>query len=201
MKKTILSLICFLLGSVAMAHPFSKDEYSLRTAVRISDKGITPLVALEVPFAKALEEIDAKPDESKKVKLKKIEKYTKKQWEILAENLTFTIDGKKVKGKWQAIKHPANGKGAEGFFVYLVSFKAKKKILPTDGSVIVIENQAYPDVPMVYTGSAKAIEPWVIVTSTPKTILGEHEAKDLADPDRWSTDAGLRKMEITIKKP
>ena len=95
---------------------------------------------------------------------------------------------------------PANGKGAEGFFVYMVSFKAKNKIQLEPNSTIVIENKAYPDAPMVYTGSAKAIEPWHIVSSTSQQILGEHESKELSATERWTTDANLRKMEIVVQK-
>ena len=99
-----------------------------------------------------------------------------------------------------ATLHPANGKGAEGFFVYLVSFKPKSKIKLKKESVIVIDNQAYPDVPMVYTGSAVAKEPWTVQSSTAKTVLGENENKDLSAPERWSTDPELRKMVITVIK-
>ena len=40
--------LCSLL-SLAHAHPFSQTEFSLRTSVKISEKGIVPLVALK-PF-------------------------------------------------------------------------------------------------------------------------------------------------------
>ena len=51
-------------------------------------------------------------------------------------------------GEWLPIEHPANGKAAEGFFVYLVSFNPKKAYDQfSNGTEIVIENQAYPNVP------------------------------------------------------
>ena len=49
MRKTLGMLFC-LWGTEAIAHPFSKNEYSLRTAIKVSEKGVIPLVALEVPI-------------------------------------------------------------------------------------------------------------------------------------------------------
>ena len=190
----------WLLSSLIFAHPFSTNEYSLRTAMKVSDKGVALLVAMEVPIPIALEEIGAKKEEKKKVKEKKIKKYTQKQWDLLAKSLQFTIDGKKVKGRWRPIEHPANGKAAEGFFVYLVGFQAQKKIKLSEGATIIVENQAYPDAPMVYTGSAHSSAPWTIEESTSKSILGEKENLPLAEADRWSREPALRKMMVVVGK-
>ena len=57
----------FLLSSV-LAHPFSTDEYSLRSSVQVTEKGVSMLVAMEVPIPTALKEIGAKKEESKRVK-------------------------------------------------------------------------------------------------------------------------------------
>ena len=178
------------------AHPFSQEEYSLRTAVTISERGVVPLVVLEVPIPIALKEIGATVSDPKDVKRRKINAYNKAQWETLSNNLTFMVNGKPAKGEWLAIDHPANGKATEGFFVYMVSFKFSKA--PDLGSEIqvVIENSAYPDSKMVYSGSATAKAPWVVDASTSKEVLGENEGADLTDPKRWSTSDSLRKMTI-----
>ena len=104
-------------------------------------------------------------------------------------------------GEWLPIEHPANGKAAEGFFVYLVSFNPKKAYSQfSNGTEIIIENQAYPNVPMVYTGTAYASEPYVIKSSTSGDILGENADKDLSDPKRWSQDQALRTMKVVVEK-
>ena len=115
----------FLLCSV-FAHPFATDEYSLRSSVQVTKKGVSMLVAMEVPIPKALKEIGAKKEESKRAKQKKIDAYTKKQWTLLGDSLSYSIDGIPQKGKWFPIDDPSNGKAAEGFFVYLITFKAKR---------------------------------------------------------------------------
>ena len=196
-----MTYMILLMLSNAFAHPFSQDEYSLRTAVKVSEKGVVPLVALEVPIPIALSEIGAESSDPKDVKRRKIKQYNEKQWDTLAKNLKFTINGEEVLGEWLPIEHPANGKAAEGFFVYLVSFNPKKAYGQfSNGTEIVIENQAYPNAQMVYTGSAYASEPYVIKSSTSGDILGENADKDLADPKRWSQDQALRTMKVVVEK-
>ena len=189
----------FLL-SQALAHPFSQEDYSLRTAVRVSEKGVVPLVALEIPIPIALREIGAKTDENRAAKKRKIKRYNQQQWNNLAESLVFTIDGVPAKGKWRAIDHPANGKASEGFFVYLVSFQFKSPVSLNPGSEIIIDNQSYTDKKMVYSGSATATSPWKIVSSTANEVLAENADSELANPKRWSTDERLRTMVVKIDK-
>ncbi|MBM75707.1 MAG: hypothetical protein CMK59_09930 [Proteobacteria bacterium] len=190
-----------LLSSLVQAHPFSKNEFSLRTSIKISEKGIVPLVALEVPIPIALYDIGAEDQDTKSIKKRKIKDYNKKQWDQMAKGLSFTLNGVPVEGEWLPIEHPANGKAAEGFFVYLLSFRPNNAYAPLNpGDEIIIKNQSYLDLPMVYTGSAYASAPYTIADSTAKQILGENKDKDLNDPERWSTDANLRTMVVTVGK-
>ncbi len=184
------------LSSIVEAHPFSQEEYSLRTAVTLSEKGVVPLVVLEVPIPIALQEIGATVSDPKDVKRRKINAYNKSQWKALSDNLTFTINGERAKGEWLAIDHPANGKATEGFFVYMVSFRFSKSVDLGEEVSVTIHNAAYPDSKMVYSGSATAKEPWSIVSSTSQTVLGENETADLTDPKRWSTSDDLRTMKV-----
>lgn len=184
----------------ANAHPFSQEEYSLRTAVTISERGVVPLVVLEVPIPIALKEIGAAVADPKDVKRRKINAYNKAQWDALSEGLTFTVNGEPAKGEWLAIDHPANGKATEGFFVYMVSFKFTRTLTFGDEINVVIHNDAYPDSKMVYSGSAVAKAPWVVDASTSKEVLGDNETADLTDPKRWSTSESLRTMMITAHK-
>ena len=182
------------------AHPFATNEYSLRTSVKVSDKGVSMLIAMEVPTPTAIKEIGAKKEESKKAKQKKIDAYTKKQWKLLGDSMTYTIDGKKQKGKWFAINDPSNGKAAEGFFVYLVSFHAKKKPKLKPGSVIEISSSAYTEKEMVYSASVYDSETWGIVSSTAQDVLGENQFADIASEERWTRDASLRNLRFVIEE-
>ena len=172
----------------------------MRTAVTISDKGIVPLVVLEVPIPIALMEIGADVSDHTAVKRRKIKAYNNLQWNTLANSLTFTVDNIPVQGEWLAIDHPANGKATEGFFVYMVSFMYEKPVELNDGVTIEIVNNAFTESKMVYSGSATSKEPWVILSSTSRTVLGDNETADLTDPLRWSKDAALRTMTIEARK-
>lgn len=198
--RFMILMVALFVGTKASAHPFSKEEYSLRTAIKVSDRGVVPLVALEVPIPIALKEIGADTTDPTEIKKRKIRTYNQHQWSTLAENLRFTIDGVETKGEWLAIEHPANGKAAEGFFVYLVSFQYETPVALKDDSSIVIHNAAYPDVPMVYTASATASDPWKVQTNSAKDILQDGEQAALTDPKRWSTDSRLRTLTVTVGK-
>lgn len=190
----------FLLSSV-FAHPFSTDEYSLRSSVQVTEKGVSMLVAMEVPIPRALKEIGAKKEESKRAKQKKIDAYTKKQWKLLGDSLSYSIDGVPQKGKWYPIDDPSNGKAAEGFFVYLITFKAKKNPSLKEGSVIELFNAAYPEEKMVYSASVYDSDAWSIKSSTAKEVLGENQFAPITSEERWTRDETLRNLTFTIQKP
>lgn len=190
----------FLLSSL-FAHPFSTDEYSLRSSVQVKEKEVSMLVAMEVPIPTALKEIGAKKEESKRVKQKKIDAYTKKQWKLLGDSLSYSIDGIPQKGKWFPIDDPSNGKAAEGFFVYLVTFKAKKKPELKEGSIIELINTAYPDEKMVYSASVYDSNIWSIKSSTAKDVLGENQFAPITSEERWTRDETLRNLKFIIQKP
>ena len=199
MKKIFTAAFGILLPSSIFAHPFSQEEYSLRTAVTVSEKGVVPLVVLEVPIPIALRDIGAQTEDPRDVKKRKIKSYNEKQWSELANNLNFTINGETPKGEWLPIPHPANGKAAEGFFVYMVSYDFKKPVAVSSGMEIVLKNSAYPEEKMVYSGSVTLREPFQAEKNSFDSVLGENQELDLSDPKRWSTDAGLRNLELVIK--
>ena len=190
----------YLLSTALFAHPFSTDEYSLRTSVKVSEKGVSMLIAMEVPIPTALKEIGAKKEESTKSKKKKIERYTKKQWKLLGKGLSYSIDGVAQKGKWFPIDDPANGKAAEGFFVYLLSFHPKKQPKLKDGSVIEITNSTYIEEKMVYSASVYDSAAWSIDQSTAQEVLGEHQFAPITDEKRWTRDNKLRNVRFVIHK-
>ena len=49
-------------------------------------------------------------------------KFRDVQFERFARDLALEIDGKPAAGKWRPVETPINGKGTEGFFVYMLEF-------------------------------------------------------------------------------
>jgi hypothetical protein len=199
MKKLLMIFTGLMMSGQALAHPFSQEEYSLRSALTVSEKGVVPLVVLEIPIPIALRDIGATTDDIREVKKRKIKAYNEKQWSELSDNLTFMINGETPKGEWLPINHPANGKAAEGFFVYMVSYNFKTPVSVSSGMEVILENKAYPEEKMVYSGSVGLKEPFEAEMNSFEDVLGENQNLELSDPKRWTTDANLRKLELVLK--
>jgi hypothetical protein len=199
MKKLLMIFTGLMMSGQALAHPFSQEEYSLRSALTVSEKGVVPLVVLEIPIPIALRDIGATTDDIREVKKRKIKAYNEKQWSELSDNLTFMINGETPKGEWLPINHPANGKAAEGFFVYMVSYNFKTPVSVSSGMEVILENKAYPEEKMVYSGSVGLKEPFEAEKNSFEDVLGENQNLELSDPKRWTTDANLRKLELVLK--
>ena len=199
MKKLLTMFLGLLFSSTVLAHPFSQEEYSLRSALTVSEKGIVPLVVLEIPIPIALRDIGATTDDIREVKKRKIKAFNEKQWSELSDNLTFTVNGETPKGEWLPINHPANGKAAEGFFVYMVSYNFKTPVSVNSGMEVHLENKAYPEEKMVYSGSVGLKEPFEAEKNSFDDIMGENQNLELSDPLRWTTDANLRNLHLVIK--
>lgn len=189
-----------LLAPQAQAHPFETSIYSLRSMVKVSESGtLTTLVVLEVPVQVVLDGIGVEDEDSRRVKEKKLESWNTGTWDKMAAGLSLTIDGQPAQGTWRAIEHPANGKGAEGFFVYMVGFDLQQE-LPAAGYTLRIENRSYPDEEMVYSGSATAQGDFKISKDSSREILGTEVDTPLSNPGRWTKDAKMRDLEVSITR-
>lgn len=191
-----------LLPSTAAAHPFAATEYSLRTAFKASDEGLVAFVVLEVPIPVVMKGIGVAAEDDLSTKKRKVVRYNEDTWKAMASGLTLTVDGAPVKGEWLAIEHELNGKAAEGFFVYMVGFAfADPTALPKQPKyTVAVKNTGYADVPMWYSGSAVALEPWVVTSNTAQDVLGEASARSLTDPDRWTRDDQMRNMVVGFER-
>ena len=69
-----------------------------------------------------------------------------------------------------------------------------------DTMTIEIQNTAYPESKMVYSGGVSSKGPWIVSKSTSKDVLGEYENAELTDPKRWSTDQTLRNLVVEVQK-
>jgi hypothetical protein len=190
------------LMSVAAAHPFNSNEYSYRTAVKVSDKGAVLLVVLEQPIQTVMTELDLENVEGgKAAQRRRIDRYNEQVWEQMGQSLTVTLDGQELDGAWRAIEHEMNGKAAEGFFVYMVGYDSKALAsLPQGGFELAVDNEGLPGVEMVYSGGASAVDPWTITSSTSTELLGDKAALGLSDPARWTRDAGMRHFVVRAER-
>ncbi len=185
----------------AAAHPFAQTEYSLRTAYKASDQGLVAFVVLEVPIPVVMKGIGVEAEDDLATKKRKVAKYNEGIWKKMGDGLSLTLDGAPAKGEWLAIEHELNGKAAEGFFVYMVGFAFEDPSFTGSGAYTVkVDNTGFTDVPMWYSGSAVALEPWTVTKDTAREVLGENTDRKLSDPDRWTRSEQMRHMEVSFKR-
>lgn len=197
-----MALFAVVQPTPAAAHPFAATEYSLRTAFKASDEGLVAFVVLEVPIPVVMKGIGVAAEDDLSAKKRKVVRYNEDTWKAMASGLTLKVDGTPVKGEWLAIEHELNGKAAEGFFVYMVgfAFADPTAAVRKDKCTVTVENSGYADVPMWYSGSAVALEPWTVASNTAQDVLGEASARSLTDPDRWTRDDKMRQMEVRFER-
>lgn len=188
--------------AIAFAHPFAATEYSTRTAFKASDEGLVAFVVLEVPIPVVMKGIGVAKEDDLDTKKRKVEKYNTSIWTEMAAGLTLKVDGQPVKGDWMPIEHELNGRAAEGFFVYMVgyAFKEPAALVARGAYTVTVDNVGWTDLPMWYSGSAVALEPWVVVENTAQVVLGEKQELNLNDPDRWTRDDRMRHMTVKVEK-
>ena len=189
-------------ATTAAAHPFAATEYSLRTAFKASDEALVTFVVLEVPIPVVMKGIGVDAEDDLTTKRRKVMRYNEGIWKQMADGLSLTVDGESIRGEWLAIEHDLNGKAAEGFFVYMVGYAFADPVGLTKRSAyrVKVVNTGFAGVPMWYSGSAVAIEPWTVGVNTAGEVLGEKSTRKLTDPDRWTRDERMREMVVAFER-
>lgn len=196
-----LCTAAMLVWTSAQAHPLSRDQWSLRTAVRLQQDTAQVLAVLEVPFdevGKAIREArDAQPDTPVDQLLKA---YGERMIRVLAQQAKLTIDGRAVAGHFVPKDHPLNGRGsaAGGFFTWFVEFRPDGA-WPLDGDVVVqVAHTGFEDTDIVYSALADAGPGWTLVEDSSKLVLPDRIYR-LEDPAFWSPDPRLRTLRTRFK--
>lgn len=188
-----------LLPSAALAHPFSKTAYSARSAVRVGDAKLKAIVVVEVPAQVVLDRLQTLAPEGKKPGRKHVNQLNEQIWTEIAAGLTVTVDGATPAGAWKAVDSKVNGKGAEGFFVYLVGYELAAPPAWGDRVVVELRNDGYRDVELYLSGMAKADPGWTIVSNSAEATLGDREFS-VNDPDSWKQDEALRALTVVYER-
>ncbi len=205
--RPLAVLPSLLIASLALAHPMSRDKYSLRTAVRADRERLEAVVVLEVPFDVVMADIKSQLEAAReqpggrKVAQDVVDAYAQKQFATMAAGLSLTVDGAAVPGRFQAKQSPYNGKGAvsEGFFVYIVEFRAAGEVPLDDDITVVVSNAAYAEAQMVYSAWAFPSSDYEVVSHSASSKLPAR-AYDPVDSAFWVDDAALRTFEARLKK-
>jgi hypothetical protein len=213
-RSALLALLLLALcwPTASIGHPMSRDAYSLRNAVKLGPDGLQAVVILEVPadvvMGSLLEDFEggATGEElDEQVARAKVRRWNEGQWDLMGAGLKVFVNGEEAPGEWGALRSDANGKGGEGFFVYMVGFRPKSKAAPIwdfgDEATIEIRNTIYPDKPMFLSALVSYGDGWTIGSNSAKDVIGEKaEVPDLTNPDAWSEDPSLRTLTVVYQR-
>ncbi|HVR29214.1 MAG TPA: hypothetical protein VMS86_06725 [Thermoanaerobaculia bacterium] len=205
--------LCLALAPRLAAHLFWPTFHSAKSAVSLDDeKGLQAVVVIEVPAFELLArfkehyaaldlmaEIEAGRFEELETKFRDVE------LERFAGALALEIDGRSAPGKWRPVETPINGKGTEGFFVYLLEFAFDRSPRLGERVEVRLLNRALPGVQVVMANVAEAAGGWRVAESSippaaeyPELPEGAEYSEDLG---LWSIDETKRDLRVVFARP
>ncbi|HMU81023.1 MAG TPA: hypothetical protein PKC57_12250, partial [Microthrixaceae bacterium] len=185
----------WLLVTLALAHPLSRDRYSLRAAIRVEQDRADVVVVLEVPFDRVMQDLrgglDAagvRPEASAPAR-EVLDRYNAAMWRQMADHLLLLVDGRPVAATWRPSDSRYNGKGAvtEGFFVYIVELAPDAPLQLGRQATLTLVDTGWPDAPMAYSAYVGAGKGWTVTDSSARGVMPDRPY-DLNDPSFWVTD-------------
>jgi hypothetical protein len=201
------------LPAALCAHLFWPTFHSAKSAISIdAEKGLQAAVVIEVPtfeLLAAFKQHYASLDLMKEIEAGRFDdleaKFRDVQFEKFAKDLVLSIDGKPAAGKWRPVETPINGKGTEGFFVYMLEFAWSAPPKLGDRVAVRLENKSLPDSEVVMANVAEAKDGWRVVESSippPEEYPELPEGAELAQEDLaiWSIDPVKRDLKVVFAR-
>ncbi|HEX2465749.1 MAG TPA: hypothetical protein VHR17_14095 [Thermoanaerobaculia bacterium] len=208
----LVALAMAVLPAAVSAHLFWPTFHSAKSAVSIdAEKGLQAAVVIEVPTFELLarfKEHYASLDLLKEIEAGRFDeleaKFRDLQFETFAKGLSLELDGKPPAGKWRPVETPINGKGTEGFFVYMLEFAFTTPPQLGKRVAVRLENKSLPDAQVVMANVAEASGGWRVAESSipppekqPDLPEGAQYADDIA---LWSIDPVKRDLRVTFER-
>jgi hypothetical protein len=196
MLTAVTAILFAALATESRAHLFWPTFHSAKSALSIDgEKGLQAAVVIEVPTFELLarfKEHYANLDLLKEIEAGRFDeleaKFRDVQFEKLAAALSLEIDGKPAAGRWRPVETPINGKGTEGFFVYMLEFAFTTPPALGDRVAVRLQNHAVPDAEVVMANVAEASGGWRVAESS---IPPPEKYPDLPEGAQYSDDIAL----------
>jgi hypothetical protein len=201
-----------VLSGAAAAHLFWPTFHSAKSAVSLDDaKGLQAVVVIEVPTFELLasfKEHYASLDLMAEIEAGRFEeleaKFRDVQLERFAGALALEVDGKSAAGKWRPVDTPINGKGTEGFFVYMLEFAFDSPPALGERVEVLLHNKALPGLEVVMANVAEASGRWRVLESSipppaeyPELPEGAEYSEELG---LWSIDPAKRDLRVVFAR-
>ncbi|MDX1385320.1 MAG: hypothetical protein R3190_16830 [Thermoanaerobaculia bacterium] len=211
-RFALAAVVAGLLSPVAaLAHLYWPTYHSARSAVSLGADGLEVAVVLEIPTFRLVADFKqhyADVDLMAEIEAGRFEKlendYRDFLFEELAATLDLEIDGAEAAGRWRPVDTPVNGKGTEGFFVYLFEFAFDREPEAGDELRVRVLTRAFEGEEVVMANQAEAADGWAVTESSipPREEYELPAGAELEDPELglWSIDPVKRDLRVTFSR-
>ncbi len=190
-----------LAAAPTCAHVAWPTFYSAKSSIAITAERWRVAVTIEIPLPDlvlAFNQHFANVDliaEIEKGRIEELEnEFRNAQFAKLGAGLEVEIDDRHVAGAWQPVETPINGRGAEGFFVYLLEFEPAMQPALGDRLAIEISNRLFSGSEVTFANLVEAGQGWrVLESSTPQPPPGGDLSPGSADEVAIWSDAAERR--------
>ena len=203
-------LLCIALPASLAAHLFWPTFHSAKSALAIDqERGLQAVVVIEVPTFELLasfKEHYAALDLMAEIEAGRFDeletKFRDVQLERFAGALALEVNGRSAAGKWRPVDTPINGKGTEGFFVYMLEFAFDRPPELGQRVEVRLRNRALSEAQVVMANLAEAEDGWRVVESSipppaeyPELPEGAEYSEELG---LWSIDEAKRDLRVVF---
>ena len=202
--------LAFLIGLTLVAapsvpHSFWPAYHSAKSALSLDREGLRAVVVLEVPtfeMVTSFREHFRHLDLMKEIENGRFDpledEFREAQLARFAEGLELYLDQEPARGAWKPVETPVNGKGTEGFFVYMLEFvfepsSAAPDIELIDKLEVRLVNRCSEDKTVVLANLAEVGDGWEIVASS---IPPPEEYPEIPEGAAISAEIGLWTMDV-----
>ncbi len=200
--------VCCLLGALdAGAHVAWPDYHSARCAITLDDERLRVEVILEIPIHEVVLGFNAfykDIDLIAAIEAGRIEElessFKEAQFERLAAELSLSLDGKLAPSDWRPVDNPINGRGSEGFFVYMLELIVDE---PSGGRrlEVSLRNDNFSSAQVMFANLTSAEGRWQVQEAT---VEQPPAGADLtigseAELALWSSEESRRRFDVTFK--
>ncbi|MEE2775659.1 MAG: hypothetical protein VYE73_02720 [Acidobacteriota bacterium] len=212
LRLLCLALVAFLASApVAHGHAYWPTYHSARSAVSIGEDGLEVAVILEVPTFRLVANFKAHfadLDLMAEIEAGRFEalesQFRDEQFSAFIETLALEVGGAPAAGEWTPVDTPVNGRGTEGFFVYMFEFAFQADPLAGDELVVRVLTRSFPDEELVMANQADAADGWVVAESSipPPEEFELPAGAELEDPELglWTRDPVKRDLRVTFRR-
>ena len=220
-RSAVVPRLAFLMGLALVASPSVPHSswpayHSAKSALSLDLEGLRAVVVLEVPtfemvtrFREHFRHLDLMK-EIENGRFDPLEdEFREAQLARFAAGLELYLNHEPARGAWKPVKTPVNGKGTDGFFIYMLEFvfepaSAAPNVELIDKLDVRLVNRCSEDKTVVLANLAEVGDGWEIVASSippPEEYPEVPEGAVLsAEIGLWTMDAEKRDLRISFAR-